>query len=115
MSHEEHKEYNRAEAILKPGLARPTLKDREDLLERLEDLYAEWGKTGQQKDIAAQRKQLAAGERPALSPSSILSVLLGSSSKAPQPAKKLSRNAPCWCGSGKKYKKCHLQANEGSR
>jgi hypothetical protein len=19
-----------------------------------------------------------------------------------------SRNAPCWCGSGKKYKKCHL-------
>jgi uncharacterized protein YchJ len=20
---------------------------------------------------------------------------------------KLSRNAPCWCGSGKKYKLCH--------
>ena len=20
----------------------------------------------------------------------------------------ISRNAPCWCGSGKKYKKCHL-------
>ena len=22
------------------------------------------------------------------------------------------RNAPCWCGSGKKYKKCHLDADE---
>jgi hypothetical protein len=22
------------------------------------------------------------------------------------------RNEPCWCGSGKKYKKCHLAADE---
>lgn len=30
--------------------------------------------------------------------------------RAPRPAgtRKLGRNAPCWCGSGKKYKKCHL-------
>ena len=28
-------------------------------------------------------------------------------SKAEQP-RKLGRNDPCWCGSGKKYKKCHL-------
>jgi uncharacterized protein YecA (UPF0149 family) len=21
---------------------------------------------------------------------------------------KIGRNDPCWCGSGKKYKKCHL-------
>ncbi|NTU47112.1 preprotein translocase subunit SecA [Candidatus Roizmanbacteria bacterium] len=25
----------------------------------------------------------------------------------PQPVKKLGRNEPCWCGSGKKFKKCH--------
>jgi uncharacterized protein YecA (UPF0149 family) len=24
------------------------------------------------------------------------------------PAVKPERNEPCWCGSGKKYKKCHL-------
>ena len=24
---------------------------------------------------------------------------------------KLGRNDPCWCGSGKKYKKCHLDAD----
>ena len=23
-----------------------------------------------------------------------------------------NRNLPCWCGSGRKYKKCHLQADE---
>lgn len=21
----------------------------------------------------------------------------------------MSRNAPCWCGSGNKYKQCHLE------
>lgn len=25
------------------------------------------------------------------------------------------RNDPCWCGSGKKYKRCHLAADEGRR
>ena len=28
--------------------------------------------------------------------------------------RKLGRNAPCWCGSGKKYKKCHLPVEESS-
>jgi uncharacterized protein YchJ len=26
----------------------------------------------------------------------------------PAGTRKLGRNTPCWCGSGKKYKKCHL-------
>ena len=26
---------------------------------------------------------------------------------------KLGRNAPCWCGSGKKYKRCHREEPEG--
>ena len=25
---------------------------------------------------------------------------------------KIKRNDPCYCGSGKKYKKCHLKANQ---
>jgi len=28
---------------------------------------------------------------------------------------RLGRNDPCWCGSGKKYKKCHLEADEKIR
>jgi preprotein translocase subunit SecA len=35
---------------------------------------------------------------------------------APQPArssKTPGRNDPCWCGSGKKYKQCHMRADQG--
>ena len=31
-----------------------------------------------------------------------------SSSSTPKSGKKLGRNDPCWCGSGKKWKKCHF-------
>jgi uncharacterized protein YecA (UPF0149 family) len=26
----------------------------------------------------------------------------------------LGRNSPCWCGSGKKYKKCHLAQDKAA-
>jgi methionyl aminopeptidase len=29
--------------------------------------------------------------------------------------KEMERNAPCWCGSGKKYKKCHMAIEERMR
>jgi hypothetical protein len=32
----------------------------------------------------------------------------------PEPTIKPGRNDPCWCGSGKKYKKCHLEHDEES-
>lgn len=28
--------------------------------------------------------------------------------KGPEPVADLGRNETCWCGSGKKYKRCHL-------
>ena len=28
-----------------------------------------------------------------------------------EPVKKLGRNDPCWCGSGKKYKSCHMESD----
>ena len=31
------------------------------------------------------------------------------------PQAELGRNEPCWCGSGKKYKKCHLKSDELKR
>ena len=37
-------------------------------------------------------------------------------SPRPQPAQaELGRNEACWCGSGKKYKKCHLKSDELKR
>ena len=29
-----------------------------------------------------------------------------------EPIPDLGRNDPCWCGSGKKYKRCHLKSDE---
>ncbi len=39
----------------------------------------------------------------------ILNKLFGM--KQPEPTPKLGRNDPCWCGSGKKYKKCHMDSD----
>ncbi|MDY0019672.1 MAG: SEC-C domain-containing protein, partial [Anaerolineae bacterium] len=48
-----------------------------------------------------------------------LQAIGGSSQAASQPqpqahsgARKLGRNDPCWCGSGKKYKDCHWRADQ---
>ncbi len=30
----------------------------------------------------------------------------------PPEAAHMGRNEPCWCGSGKKYKKCHREADK---
>ena len=37
----------------------------------------------------------------------ILSKLFGKTE--PETIPQLGRNDPCWCGSGKKYKKCHME------
>lgn len=41
---------------------------------------------------------------------SITRFMLGQEEEAQKPD--VSRNDPCWCGSGIKYKKCHLGADE---
>ncbi len=32
--------------------------------------------------------------------------------RPPSSAEHLGRNEPCWCGSGKKYKQCHFDADQ---
>lgn len=34
------------------------------------------------------------------------------SRRPPEAAAHLGRNDPCWCGSGKKYKKCHYESDK---
>jgi hypothetical protein len=44
-----------------------------------------------------------------------LEAALGAVAEEPAPARpdsKPGRNDPCWCGSGRKYKKCHLRSDE---
>ncbi|MBU1700195.1 MAG: SEC-C domain-containing protein, partial [Candidatus Eisenbacteria bacterium] len=40
---------------------------------------------------------------------SFLSKMFGK--KPPKEAARLGRNEACWCGSGKKYKRCHYEAD----
>ena len=40
----------------------------------------------------------------------LLDKLFGSKEQ-PGEIPKLGRNDPCWCGSGKKYKKCHMESD----
>ncbi len=60
------KDYVRGEAILKQALQRPNLQDRSDVLERLKDLYLEWGKNAEAESIARQLNSLSS--KPAKSP-----------------------------------------------
>jgi tetratricopeptide (TPR) repeat protein len=53
------KDYTRGEAILKQALQRPNLHDRSDVLERLKDLYEEWGKNADAESIARQLNNLS--------------------------------------------------------
>ena len=42
----------------------------------------------------------------------ILEKLFGSNNGKGTEKKELGRNDLCWCGSGMKYKKCHLEKDE---
>lgn len=39
--------------------------------------------------------------------------LMGPKEGPPEKARNMSRNAACWCGSGQKYKQCHLEKDRG--
>ena len=58
-----------------------------------------------QMDEALSRIRIAAQQRPTAQAVSIASRGQGGVAQKPR---KLGRNERCWCGSGKKYKKCHL-------
>jgi tetratricopeptide (TPR) repeat protein len=55
-------------------------------------------------------------EKPDLPPPEVvLKRLKTSSPEAARPDRDLGRNDPCWCGSGKKYKYCHLRSDQKRR
>ena len=39
--------------------------------------------------------------------------IFGGGDTPPDDARDLSRNAQCWCGSGRKYKQCHFETDRG--
>lgn len=91
---ESAKDFARAEAILQRALARPQLDYREELQDQLEEVRAERAK--------AEGPAARPGARPAVPPGLLVP------SPAVAPPRRPGRNEPCWCGSGNKYKRCHL-------
>ncbi len=79
------------------------------------------------KKVELQQLQAQAGGEPGDALAAPLMTLANSGARpavqaqAPEPVKpetfrrerpKIGRNDPCWCGSGQKYKKCHMAADE---
>jgi len=101
-------DYERAEAILRRALDRPTLNDRKYVLDRLESLAAK-------RAEAVQHEETAEEASPSQTPlSQRIQKTVSSLWEKPQKTAKANpprpkRNDPCWCGSGKKYKHCHMK------
>jgi tetratricopeptide (TPR) repeat protein len=128
------KNYGRAEELLRRGYSTPGVRDKEDIAERLAQLYEETGRGKVEFADGARRVSAAksgmsvrrtvdlvdAGDRVAVRDSATISfggeglpldrleeiVTALDGSQRPARATKVGRNAPCPCGSGRKYKKC---------
>jgi hypothetical protein len=103
-------DFERAASILQQALARPALQDRKDVLMRVGEVYEAWGRPVPSVGVAA-----LPARKPFTSASPLPLPLPGAAAGAAIAARtpgsrrrKLGRNAPCWCGSGKKYKHCHI-------
>jgi tetratricopeptide (TPR) repeat protein len=110
------KDYASAEVILHQALARPNLNDRQDVLERLINMYEEWGKPEKQDPLVAELGQMGLGKqiwsqvaRKKLEQLALQPAI--STPKLQKPKRLPKRNDPCWCGSGKKYKQCHMKSD----
>lgn len=92
------RDFSKGEKILREGLAIAELRDRGDVLERLADLCGESGRPEEQRQVVEELEALRG-------------VAQRGKQDPPQPVvkKKIGRNTPCPCGSGKKYKKCCLR------
>ncbi|NQU21303.1 MAG: SEC-C domain-containing protein [Candidatus Nealsonbacteria bacterium] len=129
----EHKDATRAEQLLQEGLALPDVENRAHMLERLQLLYKE---TGRDEEAEAVREEIEQAREPKtattvkVAPDTVqvrrafdfgdeglpleeLSDPVGSSRSAHsigdrsfEGQRKVGRNEPCPCGSGRKFKKC---------
>jgi hypothetical protein len=106
-------DYEAAEAILLRALAQPGLEDREHALDRLVRLYEEWGKPEKGDPFAAELAEIEQHPEPQRRAAGIdLAWPLPPELHRRARPTKLKRNDPCWCGSGKKYKRCHMRSDK---
>jgi hypothetical protein len=109
-------DYERAETLLLQALERPNLDEPIDVVYRLRDLYKVWEDYPQKppqpvidfiERLQKKKVRLNAEKAELERKQQQLQVELATSK-----TKKSKRNEPCWCGSGKKYKYCHMRSDK---
>ncbi len=115
--------------VLREGIGLMSVAQRDPLVEYKRESYSMWqGMMDEIKQQAAyQLLTVQVAPRPQRRPQPIQLNLSrpasvttnagasGASDSRPEPVRaqiKLGRNDPCWCGSGKKYKNCHLKDDQ---
>lgn len=102
------KNHARAEELLQGALSRTTLVHRDDVLDRLEEIYLDWGQPEKAAAIASERQARFGRELEQKVARMARETLPPEPARSPVVSEKIGRNEPCPCGSGKKYKKCCL-------
>ncbi len=109
--------------ILREGIGLMSVAQRDPLVEYKRQAFSMW--QGLQDEIRQQAAyQLLATQvnvrQPQQTPARRQPLQMaragGAAESKPEPVRaqhKLGRNDPCWCGSGKKYKHCHLKQDRG--
>jgi preprotein translocase subunit SecA len=110
--------------VLREGIGLMSIAQRDPLVEYKREAFAMFNQMRAQIDrqalqdvfrvqVTTVQRQPAQRQMVAARP-----TVAGAVAEAkPEPARvqrKIGRNDPCWCGSGKKYKNCHLKADQGS-
>ena len=109
-----NKDYEKGEKILKEGLSVANVRDREDILDRLADLYSDAGREKEAEEIRRKRNMLQIKKPIDLDDEELTSEEFDGIKNVSQENKhlqggdrrKIGRNEPYPCGSGKKFKKC---------
>jgi SEC-C motif len=86
--------------------ARALAKEEKDLERRQQDLAIRESELGErQRDLEEREKNVAVVEHEVAQ----ALICLTETQTPTKPVPKLGRNEPCWCGSERKYKNCHLR------
>jgi preprotein translocase subunit SecA len=110
--------------VLREGIGLMAVAQRDPLVEYKREAFGIW----QHMQDEIQRRtiqnlfRIQVREQPPVSQVRNIRTSRGGSAatSAPEPVRatekdKLSRNDPCWCGSGKKYKNCHYREDQKQR
>ncbi len=112
--------------VLREGIGLMAVAQRDPLVEYKREAFDMWETLQDEIKLQAARNIFrvqfnapqAAIRRVIAAPTNVQALRLGATAIAkPEPVRKtsktmLGRNDPCWCGSGKKYKTCHLKSDE---